>query len=135
MSLHRTLLITFFLLSITVGCTRTNIEKVASLIESDLTISVSNSLQVLDHETYGWIEEGGDHFLLKVSASDCKSIAESITETQMINFGSVEHAMFEKNQLSPDSLSRLFIETEKMDFRKYLFDKNSCTLYLLVHWE
>lgn len=80
MSLHRTLLITFFLLSITVGCTRTNIEKVASLIESDLTISVSNSLQVLDHETYGWIEEGGDHFLLKVSASDCKSIAESITE-------------------------------------------------------
>lgn len=53
----------------------------------------------------------------------------------MINFGSVEHAMFEKNQLSPDSLSRLFIETEKMDFRKYLFDKNSCTLYLLVHWE
>ena len=135
MSKHRALLITFFLFSFITGCSRTNIEEVVSLIESDLTISVSNSVQVLDHETYGWIEEGGDHYLLKLSETDCKSVAKSVTETQMMNFGSFEHAMFEKNLITPDSLSSLFIETEKMDFRKFLLDKNSCTLYLLIHWE
>jgi len=111
------------------------IRRLREHIEKDLKTNLSDLPELINRESYGWAEEGGDISLLKLNSNDCPLVSSLITETEEINIKSDYMKMFIKNKLNPVFLKSWFYENKHGDFTKYVFDSGSCVLFRRYHYE
>ena len=81
------------------------VRRLRSQIEQNLAIELSEHPQLIDRESYGWAEEGGDKALLRLKEQDCIIVAKAMTvmgvKPEMLRY----FEMFSKNNIRPDRVS------------------------------
>lgn len=98
-------------------------------IQKNLEIELTEAPRIIDRESYGFIEEGGDIALLLLNVVDCISLHNVMEKTEKC-FGSEEYyEMFEANGLKPKIVKTWYRSNEHGDFTQYVFWEPKCYLY------
>src|SRR5690349_13926085 len=66
------------------GCDYFEAQRVISQSENELGVKFSVRPEMLQSESYGWAEEGGDRTLLHLNAADCAMVAKRLPETDPV---------------------------------------------------
>ncbi|MEH6471209.1 MAG: hypothetical protein V7752_08165 [Halopseudomonas sp.] len=111
------------------------VRRLKDQVEKNLKLSSIELPELIDRETYGWAEEGGDKALLLLSPLACTSISSVMTGSEESNGKSEYSDMFARNKLNPSIVKTWFKSNAHGDFTYYALDEKSCSLYRRYHYE
>jgi len=116
-----------------VGCDYFEARRVVSQSENELGIHFLDSPAMLQSESYGWAEEGGDRALLRLSAADCTQVSSRLKEIGPVGIDSSR--MFAVAGIEPTRVRRKFEMNQHGDTRQYELDEASCVLFRDAYFE
>ena len=111
------------------------VRRLQGQIEKNLNLKSLELSELIDRESYGWAEEGGDKALLLFSPYACKAISAVMTGAEKSTERSEYFGMFAKNNLNPVYVKTWFESNTHGDFTYYALDEASCNLYRRYHYE
>jgi hypothetical protein len=100
-------------------------------IEADLGIVFVESPEIMETESYGWAEEGGDRALVQLHSADCAKVAVVLLVVETADELSEYHEMFRLEGLEPSTVRVRHTMNDHGDFKHFVLDQASCVLY----WE
>jgi len=111
------------------------IRRLRGQVENNFKLKLSELPELVDRESYGWAEEGGDISLLMLNSKDCLLISSAMTDTEVVNEKSKYIKVFMRNNFYPKKLKTWRKSNSHGDFFEYALDVNSCVLYRKFHYE
>jgi len=111
------------------------VRRLRSQVELNLKLQLSELPKLIDRESYGWAEEGGNKALLALNRQDCIAISNVMTNSENSHKKSEYFDMYEKNSVRPNNVKTWFKINEHGDSTRYALDEKSCYLYRIYHYE
>jgi len=103
--------------------------RLRSQTEADLRIVFAETPELIDTESYGWAEEGGDRSLLRLHDTDCARVAEVLKVVEAVDEWSEYHRMFRAEGFRPRTVRVQHWMNSHGDTKDYVLDQASCVLY------
>ena len=103
--------------------------------ESDLEMTFVDPPKLLENESFGWAEEGGDRALLKIASQDCIKLGEILSDRELIDATSDYFRMFQAEELTPSNIRSKYWKNQHGDSKHYVLETESCVLYREAFFE
>lgn len=103
--------------------------------QEDLKITFSESPKLLETETFGWAEEGGDRSLLKLSPSDCTTVVNILGDLEKPEAEANYMRMFNAEGLNPPRVRSKYWSNTHGDTKLYVLAPSACVLFREAFFE
>ena len=123
------------LLILIVGISLFDRYRLRTQTEADLRIVFAEPPDILDTESYGWAEEGGDQALIRLHNADCAKVADVLQVVEAADEWSDYYRMFRLEDLKPSTVRVQRWMNSHGDFKLYVLDQASCVLYREAFFE
>lgn len=104
-------------------------------IEDELELSLASDVETLEYQSYGLAEEWGEKLLYRLGKSSCSLVTKKLSTESNYSENPMYHPLFKKHDIYPKSVFRKAFHDPNGDFRIYIADRESCTLFRLNHIE